>query len=131
MNPLLITFAILIPLSCFREELNLTPTGLLHRAKKIDSKVKVVPIPDEEAHRRVLCSDYEVYASGCVPGSGMRLKVGIVELVVIRFDNSKNAAKVARKIGQWHTHNWVLDDVTGEATLEDFVQRAFNAKTGK
>ena len=105
---------LLLATSCFSEdEGTLSPTGFLRMVRKKDPSVKQVPIPTEQAGRRILCSHYKPYGSGCIPGFGMRLKVGLVELVAVRFETSSQAALVAKNIDQWYLYNWVLDNVNG------------------
>ncbi len=97
-------------------------------AVAFDPKVELVPIPNHEAHRRVVCSQY---GAGCIKGSGKRVLVRKVELIVIQFNTEEDAKKEAARLGQWYARNWLLDDVHNEPVLEDFVVRAFKAKKGQ
>ena len=95
-------------------------------ASKVEPNIELVGIPNHEAHRRVLCSQYR--KEGCIPGTGKRIKVRLVELLVIQYETKKFACLAARNIGQWYFANWVFDDVTNEPVLESFVKEAFNAR---
>ena len=91
-----------------------------------DPTIELVGIPNHEPHRRVLCSLYR--KDGCVVGSGKRVKVRLVELLVIQYQTPKQACLAAKEIGQWYARNWLLDDVTNEPVLETFSKDVFGAR---
>ncbi len=120
---------ILLGCSCSKEkEKAWGPFDVWNMAKDFDSTVEVVGIPDtpEGRLRRVLCSQYR--EEGCQVGSGKRIKIRLVEMLVIQYDSAENACLAALAIGQWHGNNWLFDDVTNEPVLIDFVKRVFNAQ---
>ncbi|MBC97703.1 MAG: hypothetical protein CME63_08135 [Halobacteriovoraceae bacterium] len=114
--------------SCSKEERLLSPTEMWYKATEFDPSTELVFVADtpEGRARRVLCSQYR--AEGCIEGSGKRIKVRLVELLVIQYDSEKNACKAALEVGQWYAYNWLFDDVTNEPVLEDYVQKGFEAK---
>lgn len=117
-------FISLLALSCSKEESRYSTTEMWMMANKVDPNVYLVPIPNHEGHRRILC---ENYGPGCLEGSGRRIMVRKVELIAIEFENTTAAREQALKINQWHAKNWLFDDVTNEPVLESFVKQAFNA----
>ncbi len=129
-NLMAITFLLLLlgSCSCSKEEVLLGPTEMWSKAVKFDPNIELVFVADtpEGRERRVLCSHYR--KDGCVAGSGKRIKVRLVELIVIQYENTKKACLAALEIGQWYAYNWVFDDVTNEPVLEDYVLKAFDAK---
>ena len=94
---------------------------LWNMAKKVEPKIEIL-IP-KTINDGVKCSDYE---AGCL--GGKRVKLRLVVLTVVEFETAQQAEVAARAIGQYYVRNWVLDNVTGEPVLEDFVKKAFNAK---
>lgn len=125
-----ILLSLLYGCSCSEEVLEYTPTDMWSMAKAVEADIALVQVPNNEPHRRILCAHYAKWSDGCVAGSGKRIKVRRVELLVIQFESTEQAAKVAKGINQWYARNWVLDDVSNEPVLEDFVVKAFNAKRG-
>ena len=122
-------FILLIANSCFcskEEALTWGPFDIWGVAQKADSTIELVPIPTHESERRILCSDYRL--EGCQEGSGKRARVRLVELILLQYDTPKNACLAALAIGQWHGRNWLLDDVTNEPVLEDFVKTTLEGK---
>ncbi len=95
-------------------------------ATAVEPNIELVAIPNHETERRVLCSHY--LREGCILGSGKRIKVRLVELLVIQYETEKQACLAAKSIGQWYSANWLFDDVTNEPVLESYVVEAFSAK---
>jgi len=118
---------VLVGCSCNKEPLTYSVRDMYYMGTNIEPTLEEVGISNNEPGRRVLCSNY---GEGCVVGSGKRVKVRKVEMLVIMFKDEKSARKEARRIGQWYAKNWLLDDVTNEPVLESFVQEAFKAKPG-
>ena len=110
------------------DELILGPTDMWYKAKDFDPSTELVFLSDtpEGRARRVLCENYR--SEGCVDGSGKRIKVRLVELLVIQYETSQQACLAALEIGQWYAFNWLFDDVSGEPVLEDYVLKAFAGK---
>jgi len=110
--------------SCTKEE-RYTTTEMWKMATAVEPNIQLVPIPNHETDRRILC---ENYGPGCVKGSGRRILVRRVELIAVEFVTTKHARVEAKKINQWHAKNWLFDDVTNEPVLESYIQKAFNAQ---
>lgn len=121
-------FTLFVSCSCSKKEELMGPTEMWGRAVKFDPKIELVFLADtpEGRARRVLCSHYR--KEGCIPGSGKRIKVRLVELLVIEYEHVNQACLAALEIGQWYAYNWLFDDVTNEPVLEDYVVKAFDAK---
>jgi hypothetical protein len=113
-------------ISCTKKEKTWGPQEMWFHALAQDPSIELVGIPNHEAHRRVLCENYA--ADGCIEGSGKRVKVRLVELLVIQYKTPKQACLAAKAIGQWYARNWLLDDVTNEPVLESYVAKIFDAK---
>lgn len=126
---LLFSLLILQSCSCSKEELVYSPTELWFLAKDKDPAIETVPIPNHEAHRRVVCENYQT--QGCKEGSGKRILVRKVELLVIQFETMEQAKAEAAHLDQWYARNWLLDEVKGEPVLESWVQTVLDAKRGK
>ncbi len=115
--------------SCTKQDVGaLGPLEMWERAEKIEPRLELVFLAAAKSNqsRRVVCSQYLL--EGCIPGSGKRIKVRLVELLTIQYKTRKQACEAAKAIGQWYAFNWLFDDVTDEPVLEDFVQKAFDAK---
>ena len=67
----------------------------------------------------------EGYGEGCI--TGFKVKIGVLEAVVIQFDEMKNARKAAKRIDQYYKYNWVFDNVTDEPRLERFFEKVYEA----
>lgn len=110
--------------SCTKEE-RYTTSEMWSMATEVEPDIVLVPIPNHETDRRILC---ENYGPGCIKGSGRRILVRRVELITLQFETAEQARAEAKKINQWHAKNWLFDDVTNEPVLESFVKEAFDAK---
>lgn len=101
------------------------------KATQFDPRIKLVFLADtdEGRSRRILCSDYR--QEGCVWGSGKRIKVRLVEFIVLEYEGVEKACLAALEIGQWYAFNWLFDDVTNEPVIEDFVKKVYKAKKPK
>ncbi len=114
--------------SCTRQNITtLGATEMWRRAQEIEPDIELVFLGDSDANqnRRVVCNHYPY--QGCVPGSGKRIKVRLVELLVIQYETRREACRAAQAVGQWYAYNWLFDDVADEPVLEDFVRQAFDA----
>lgn len=121
---LMFSLFIFLTSACSKKEERYSTTQMWSMATKVDDSIFLVPIPNHEAHRRVLCVNY---GPGCVEGSGRRIHVRKVELLAIEFETESAARAEALRLNQWHAKNWLFDDVTDEPVLESFVQQAFQA----
>lgn len=106
----------------------MSPSEMWSTAFKFDPSIELVFLADtdEGRVRRVICSQYR--SEGCIEGSGKRIKVRMVELLVIQYETRKQACLAALEVGQWYAYNWLFDDVTKEPVLEDFVTKVYQAK---
>jgi len=112
--------------SCTKKAPTWSPQEMWFHALEQDPSIELVPIPNHEPHRRVLCQNY--VKAGCMLGTGKRVKVRKIELLVIQYNTPKSACLAAKVIGQWYARNWLLDDVTNEPVLESYVTKVFSAK---
>lgn len=121
-----IVFILMFLISCFGLEKNIyTPTEIWKIIHEANSSTFVVPIPNDQPHRRVLCSNY---GRGCIPGSGKRINLLGVEFIIISFSSSYLAEYEAKSIGQWAIRNWIFDDVASEPIIRNFLQKAFKGQ---
>lgn len=114
--------------SCSKEEPVWGQVEMWKMAQGKDPSIELVFLADtpEGRARRVLCESYR--AEGCVIGSGKRIKVRMVEILVLQYERPIQACMAALEINQWYARNWLFDDVTNEPVLIDFVQKVFDAK---
>tara|TARA_B100000886_G_C20001626_1_gene318296 strand:+ start:63 stop:458 length:396 start_codon:yes stop_codon:yes gene_type:complete len=118
-------FSILILASCSREE-TVDRLSLLATAKKADPTFSIVLA--EKIGAGPTCesdSPKTAYGVGCL--KVFRAKVKNIEFAFVEFDNAVNAKNEAGRLNQWYYKNWVIDEVTSEPPLEQFVKSAFNA----
>ncbi|RZF20870.1 hypothetical protein DAY19_12870 [Halobacteriovorax vibrionivorans] len=118
----------LIFTSCSEKDIY-TPLEMFDMAYKFDNTIEEVRIAAKDKDRHLECSDYP--QEGCLKGSPKRFKVRLVEMIVVQYMTTRDSCRAAAKIGQWHARNWLLDDVTGEPVLEDFVKKVYKAKKPK
>lgn len=118
----------LVSCSCSKEELVWGQVEMWKMAQGKDPSIELVFLPDtpEGRAKRVLCESYR--AEGCVEGSGKRIKVRLVEILVLQYERPVQACLAALEIHQWYARNWLFDDVTNEPVLIDFVKEVFEAK---
>lgn len=88
---------------------------------KVDPKLEIV-LPKDIASG-VNCADY---GQGCL--RGFEVKHRELSMFFIEYDTSENAENFAKTINGYTARNWLIDDAFGEPILEEFVQKAFNAK---
>jgi hypothetical protein len=145
---LILTVTFLAGCSCSSGEKSWGVLELVQIAQKYDPTASDVSMPpayikvkegEEEKKVKnpayynlaVLCTSYP--QEGCKGiigdnGIGKRVVFRGLQLIVLRYDSTKNACKAALEIGQWYSRNWLFDDVTGEPILEDFLKKAYDAK---
>jgi hypothetical protein len=116
-------------ISCTKDTPIYTDRDLWWMAVEQDPKVELVSISNAAESKRVLCSNYKI--DKCIPGSGRRIKVRLVELIAIAFETEEQARKAAIAYDQYYARNWMFDEVTNEPVLESFVVQAFKAKKPK
>jgi hypothetical protein len=111
---------LLLLLACSKEP-KFSKEELLLMALKADPSATVL-LP-KSINEGVSCSDYP---AGCL--SAHLVQVRKLDFIAIEFSSQAEAKLAAQKIRGWYARNWVFDDVTGEPTLERFVQSALEAK---
>ncbi len=114
--------------SCSKKEETWGQVEMWKMALSKEPSIELVFLSDtpDGRSRRVLCGQYS--QDGCVEGSGKRIKVRMVEILVLQFEKQKQACLAALAINQWYARNWLFDDVTNEPVLIDFVKNVFSAK---
>lgn len=124
----IISAALLTGCSCSKEEETWGQVEMWKMAYSKEPTIELVFTPDtpEGRARRVLCQQYR--AEGCVEGSGKRIRVRLVEILVVQYEKQQQACLAALAINQWYARNWLFDDVTNEPVLIDFVKNVFRAK---
>lgn len=118
-------------LSCLQGGRYISATQLWKMAQDSGEPVEIVPVPMTSPERRVMCHHYNM--PGCVPATGKRVKVRMVEFLAIQFKTEAQARAAALKYNQYYAGNWLFDEVTNEPVLEDFLKKYFQAlnPTGK
>ena len=94
-------------------------------AQASGEEIELVPIPTSRPEKRVMCYHYNML--GCVPSSGKRIKVRMVEFLAIQFETEAQARNAAFKYDQYHVANWLFDEVTNEPFVEDFLKKHLGA----
>ena len=95
--------------------------ALLAKARAVDPTISVV-LPKSMA-AGVTCAEY---SEGCLSAHIVRVKK--LDLIAVEFMSEGEAILAAKKFRGYYTHNWMLDDVTGEPMLEKFVTEHLEAK---
>jgi hypothetical protein len=121
MKILFIFFLHLLVISCSKKELSYSKEQLFKMAKEGDPDLSFV-LP-KSINEGINCKDY---SEGCV--SGHTVKIKNLELIAVEFMTEDQAKLAALKVRGYYSRNWVFDDVTGEPTLESFVQKYLEAK---
>ncbi len=91
------------------------------KAQAVDSTITVI-LPKSMAEG-VTCVEY---SEGCLSAHIVRIKH--LDLIAVEFMSVGEAKLAAKKFRGYYTHNWMLDDVTGEPVLEKFVTDHLEAK---
>jgi hypothetical protein len=73
----------------------------------------------------VACQDY---GKGCTGGFSM--VIDEMEVLFVEFHSIEEARAAANNLGQWFTYNYLIDNVSGERNLEDFVLKHLKATPG-
>lgn len=123
MKYILLIFCLLLCASCSKSE-RWSATEMWFMALDEDPNVRQVPIPTHEQHRRILCINY---GKGCISGSGKRVELKGVEIVVVEFENEDLAKEEALRINQMYARNWVFDEVINEPVVRSFITRVYGA----
>lgn len=106
--------------SCTKE-VKYSKETLLAKAQAVDPTITVI-LPKSMAEG-VTCAEY---SEGCLSAHIVRVKN--LDLIAVEFMSQGEAILAAKKFRGYYTHNWLLDDVTGEPVLEKFVTEHLEAK---
>lgn len=120
MKSILLIINIIFLASCTKE-LKYTKEQLYDKAKAAEpSTTFLMPKSISEG---VHCSNYP---EGCI--SGHTVQVRKLEFIGVEFMTEEQAKFAAKKVRGYYVRNWLLDDVTGEPLLEEFVVKSLEAK---
>lgn len=98
-----------------KEEVKYSKEELYAKAKAADTTTTfVLPKSISEGPN---CGDY---AEGCL--ATHMVQVRNLDLIAVEFMSEEQAIFAAKKVNGYFVRNWVLDDVTGEPTLERFAK---------
>jgi hypothetical protein len=103
-----------------------SPSQMWRMAQKEEPTLELVPIKDPS--RRILCINF---GPGCIKGTGKRVRIRRVELILVKFETVKQAQTEAYRRGQYYARNWVFDEMADEPVLIDFVTKVFGAKNAR
>ena len=92
-------FFLLILVSCNSEE-RYSTTDMWRMATKVEPGIELLPITQED--RRILCKNY---GDGCIPMSGRRLGLRMVELIAVEYETEAYAKEAALQIDQFYAKN--------------------------
>ena len=106
--------------SCTKE-LKYTKEQLYDKAKAADASTTF--LMPKSISEGVHCTDYP---EGCI--SGHTVQVSKLNFIGVEFGTEEQAKFAAKKVRGYYVRNWLLDDVTGEPTLEEFVVKSLEAK---
>ena len=119
-------FLITLILSCTKKVEPVGRLELFELAKDYDESVKLVLADNLGGGPICEGRDGEIpYGKGCK--KIFLVKVGLLELKCVEFDTVDKAKMEAYRIKEYYFKNWVFDEVSGEAPLEEFVKNAFGA----
>ena len=65
------------------------------------------------------------YSKGCI--KVVRAKVKELEFAFVEFQTTDQAKAEAKRLNQFFCKNWLLDEITTEPALEEFVRTTFGA----
>ena len=106
--------SVLIFSACAKKEVKVTKEQMYTKAKAADASTTFV-IP--KAGEGPSCGDY---AEGCLSTNIVQVKK--LDLIAVEFMSEEQAIYAAKKVNGYYVNNWMLDDVTGEPTLERFAK---------
>ncbi len=118
--PLIALSLSILSASCTKQ-VKYSKEALLAKAQAVDSTITVI-LPKSMAEG-VTCVEY---SEGCLSAHIVRIKH--LDLIAVEFMSVGEAKLAAKKFRGYYTHNWMLDDVTGEPVLEKFVTYHLEAK---
>lgn len=106
--------------SCTKKEPKLHKFDVMKLIIAHDSKAELVKPADMNSG--IKCSDY---GPGCV--GGHMAKVLNLDVIFLEYDSVKSAKTEALRIDGYYLQNWVLDDFSGEPSLERFAEGKLKA----
>lgn len=118
MNYYLIFAALLT--SCAKE-IKYSKEELFAKAKAADPSTTLI-LPNSMTEG-ISCSNYP---EGCLAGHIVQIQN--LDMIAVEFATEEQAKFAAKKMRGYYARNWLLDDVTGEPTLERFVSESLEAK---
>jgi hypothetical protein len=92
-------------------------------AKAVAAEPSTTFVLPKSMSEGVTCSEY---SSGCVAAHIVKIKN--LELIAVEFMTEAEAIYAAKKFRGYYLRNWLLDDVSGEPVLEQFVTEKLEAK---
>lgn len=69
----------------------------------------------------------EYYGVGVVPDSYKVLAYKDIAFLVVEFETEEMASNEAKRLKQYFHKNWLIDEVTGEPSLEDLIRYKLKA----
>ena len=108
-------------LSSCTKELKYSKEELYAKAKAADASTTFI-LP-KSMTEGISCGDY---TEGCLAAHVVQIKN--LDLIAVEYMTEEQAKFGAKKMRGYYVRNWLLDDVTGEPTLEKFVTDSLEAK---
>jgi hypothetical protein len=118
--PLIALFLSILSASCTKE-VGYTKESMIKLAQVGDPSASLI-LP-KTMNDGVSCSDY---SAGCMSAHIVRVKK--LDFIMVEFKTKDQAIYAAKKFRGYYSNNWMLDDVTGEPLLENFVIKYLEAK---
>jgi hypothetical protein len=109
---------------CTKENPTLGKWKLMFRILEHDKNAKL--ITPEDMQSGIKCSDF---GPGC-NGAHMARVINL-EVIFLQYDSIESAREEAKRINGYYIQNWVLDDFTGEPSLERFAVNKLKAIKGR
>ena len=120
LSPLILMSLSILGASCTKE-LKYTKEELYAKAVAAEPSTSfVLPRTMSEG---VTCAEY---TGGCIAAHIVKIKN--LDLIAVEFMTEADAIYAAKKFRGFYVRNWLLDDVTGEPVLEQFVTEKLEAK---
>ncbi len=90
---------------------------------KVEELVKLLGPVKELKNTDPLAIAYKAayYGEGLVPDSYKLLAYKDLAFLLIEFENEDKAHKEALRLKQYYHKNWLIDEVSGEPSLEDLI----------
>jgi len=94
---------------------------LFAKAKAADASTTFI-LP-KSMSEGITCGEY---TEGCLAAHVVQIQN--LDLIAVEFATEEQARFGAKKMRGYYVRNWLLDDVSGEPTLEKFVTESLEAK---